>query len=248
VHRDISPRYLSRFDVTAIAAPYHAILTPGESAPLGHLQQAVHTDPWLLLDSHELLSRSAARAALGMADDESPIVAVLRSGRPPEERAADRVAQELESQLPRRARTVVLMPLNAQLDEFGSNRLVVWPLLKLLPGIDVLVGAGGYNTVQEARATATPLVAFAHPRLYDRQHRRLTPDERVLDRDQACARIHDHLCRQASRTARPQYRNGVHEAIAVIERHLMARARPGHTRTAAPGGPTRETQFDPLPR
>ena len=32
-----------------------------------------------------------------------------------------------------------------------------------------MIGSGGYNTINECKALGVPLIAFAQPRLYDRQ-------------------------------------------------------------------------------
>ncbi|MFP2900405.1 hypothetical protein ACLEQD_29190, partial [Corallococcus sp. 4LFB] len=98
-----------------------------------------------------------------------------------------------------------------------ASGLVLWPALAVLRGVDVLVGAGGYNTVQEARATGTPLVAWARPRLYDRQALRLTEAERVGDAAELEAKVASVL--QEAFHARPAaWDNGVHAAVEAIER------------------------------
>lgn len=95
---------------------------------------------------------------------------------------------------------------------------IIWPLLEVMAGIDVLVGSGGYNTVHEARTTATPLVALARPRKYDRQDLRLSRDESASDEADVLHRVAEHLARR-SVDARviPTYENGVHAAVALIE-------------------------------
>jgi len=41
--------------------------------------------------------------------------------------------------------------------------------MDLLPGVDLVVGGAGYNTVNECLACGVPLIARAWPRKYDRQ-------------------------------------------------------------------------------
>jgi hypothetical protein len=96
---------------------------------------------------------------------------------------------------------------------------VIWPLLEVMAGIDVLVGSGGYNTVYEARATATPLVALTRPRKYDRQALRLSPAERASDETDVICGVAEHLGRRLmSDRVIPAYVNGVHAAVELIER------------------------------
>ncbi len=96
----------------------------------------------------------------------------------------------------------------------------IWPLLEVMAGIDVLVGSGGYNTVHEARATATPLVALAQNRKYDRQDVRLLRAERAGDEDDLIRRVAKYLDSRSASLIRtiPNYPNGVHAAVEQIER------------------------------
>ncbi|RKG79084.1 hypothetical protein D7W79_11200, partial [Corallococcus exercitus] len=78
-----------------------------------------------------------------------------------------------------------------------------------------------YNTVQEARATGTPLVAWARPRLYDRQALRLREAEQVGDAAELEAKVASvlQLLLQEGPRARPgDWVNGVHTAVEAIER------------------------------
>ncbi|RYZ39950.1 MAG: hypothetical protein EOO72_08860, partial [Myxococcaceae bacterium] len=70
-----------------------------------------------------------------------------------------------------------------------------------------------------ARATGTPLVAWARPRLYDRQALRLREAERVGDAVELEAKVLSALLLQAGPRARPAaWVNGVHAAVEAIER------------------------------
>lgn len=100
-------------------------------------------------------------------------------------------------------------------------RVAVWPALAVLPGVDVLVGAGGYNTVHEARATGTPLVALARPRLYDRQALRLRPEERA-DSVRELEERAVLLARARPARGPGPYLSGTRDALARIERLLLS--------------------------
>ncbi|WP_233595669.1 MULTISPECIES: hypothetical protein [Corallococcus] len=221
VHRDLNPVYVERFDVARAVDAFDLLVVPGEDAPFAHHPRAVRTAPWLLLDADALLSREDARRRLGLEVTESrPVVAVLGCGRPEEVVDARDTAARLRGTLGARAEVRWLVPTAA--DGAGSpEALAVWPALAVLPGVDVLVGSGGYNTVQEARATGTPLVAWARPRLYDRQALRLTDAERVADAVALEARVAS-LLGGTTRKRPASYVNGVHVAVEAIERIALS--------------------------
>jgi hypothetical protein len=211
VHRDISPLYWQRFDLESFVAAYDLVLLPGERGPLARHRASVFTDPWLIRDADELLAPAAARARLGVAShDRRPLVLVSASGTDLEIDHARGLAARLGRLLPE-ALVRAVAP--------GSPANAVWPLLELLPGVDALVGAGGYNTVHETRATCTPLLAVPRRRVYDRQARRLRPAERLADEDLLVSRLTE-LLNGPSAPPRPppRYVNGVHAAVERIER------------------------------
>lgn len=218
VHRLVCTAYVERASLRTFAGHYDAILVPGERAPLDGHARAITTAPWLIRDAGELWDRDTARRALGVAGDE-PVVLVMGSGRDSEIRACAALAGRLRLALGQGASVRFAAP---------GHHICPWPLLPALPGVDVLIGAGGYNTVHEARATGVPLLALAQPRLYDRQAERLRPDERIASPDHALARVRALLAsgtRAAHTRSRPGYENGVHAAITAIERVTHARSR-----------------------
>ena len=216
VHRDLNPVYVERFDVARAVDAFDLLVVPGEDAPFAQHPRAVRTAPWLLLDADACLSREDARRQLGLHDgDARPFVAVMGCGRPEEVAEAQESAERLGAAFEGRAAVRWLVPTPHE------GGLTVWPALAVMWGVDVLVGAGGYNTVQEARATGTPLVARARPRLYDRQALRLTEAERVEDAGALEARVASllSLLLQAGPRERPSaWDNGVHAAVEAIER------------------------------
>lgn len=214
VHRDLHPDYVERFGLARFVDAFDRIILPGEPAPFAHHPLATSTPPWLVLDARELLDVPTARRRLGVPerDEASPVVAVLACGRREEVDECARLAETLQRGLGPRALVRLLAP-------DAPPRL--WPALAVMRGIDVLVGAGGYNTVQEARATGTPLVAIARPRLYDRQALRLRASERLARFDEALERVKPWLqAGSGNRRERPtpSYVNGTHEAVRLIER------------------------------
>jgi len=220
VHRDLNPRYVARFDLRSIADHYDRILIPGETAPLADAPHAVVTEPWLICDSGELLSADSARRTLGVEPhDPCRLAVVCGSGKPAELDDVAELSVQLQEHLgPGTA--VRLAVLGRSLPSATAElRVRCWPLLAALGVVDLLIGAGGYNTVQETRATGTPLLAYARRRLYDRQHRRLRRNERVDNDVEVMDRAATILGTASPREFSPalRYPNGVHDAVRNIE-------------------------------
>lgn len=215
IHRAIRPDYVAEMKLAEFAEHYHLILLPGEEAALAAHPRAVRTAPWLLCEATELLSREAARRQLRV-ESELPVVLVPAAGRP-EEVAGDRqLATRLAEELRGRAevRLALFSAMRPQSTELQT--IAAWPLLAVLPGVDIVVGAGGYHTVHEARAVGVPLLAQARPRKYDQQELRLRHDESAANDDELIARIKERLGTLPQRGA-PAYENGVHSAVDAIE-------------------------------
>jgi hypothetical protein len=223
IHRDLNPAYVERFDVARAVDAFELVLVPGEDAPFAGHARAARTAPWLLLEEEELKPRAEARARLGVTAGEArPVVAVMGCGTPEEAREAGAIASRLQARLGDAALVRWLVPpVSAAPPPSEALRVAVWPALAVLPGVDVLVGAGGYNTVHEARATGTPLVALARPRLYDRQALRLRPEERagsVRELEERAVL----LARARPARGPGPYVSGTADALARIERLLLS--------------------------
>ena len=208
VHRKLNHEYVIKCDLASAVRRFDLILVPGEKAPFASEKNARVTQPWLIRDSAELLTPCRSRIELGVeAGDHRPILVVCTTGQEREKRFFMDLAASLEALLPQWiVRTACIGS--------KSRGFSTWPLIRLLPGVSGLVGGGGYNLVNEARATNTPLLAFALPRRYDRQANRLCRNERVRHLDEVVERIvvrDKVLCM-------PSYSNGVHDAVDLIER------------------------------
>jgi hypothetical protein len=207
VHRDLEPRYVEERRIESfVAEHYDLLLAPGERGPLADMAECQQTAPWLMRDADELLARDEARAAFG-ATTAASLVLVSAAGRPEELPFLRAVADALASP----SRHVVFSSL-----AHGGH----FPLLERLAGVDVIVGGGGYHTVAEARATGTPLVGIALPRRYDRQARRLHGF--VVAYDEASLRDAVARALETDRSRCPSYVNGVHEALAALDRLVEA--------------------------
>ncbi len=200
VHRDLNPEYVRRFDLRAVAARYDSILLPGERGPLSDLKNTLFTPPWVNWESHQLWTREEARTRFQL--DERPAVAVLGSGRADEitelRRAHDELSRESSVQ-------------SCFIDPLAAATCPPQHIMLALRGFDLVVGQGGYNTTYEARACGVPLLAFARPRLYDRQALRLTEVERLDSTHAIVERCLDRLSNRRPRHT--GYENGAHAAV-----------------------------------
>ena len=223
VHRDLNRDYVEKFALREFAAAYDLILSPGETGPLRetpHFNNTAFesTCAWLMRDDCELLSTGDARTALYLQsphDDGLPVVGVFASGKPAEIAEMDAMASRLTVELKNAAAVRLFSPVRSRGD---AHSIEHWPALELFRGIDLVIGAGGYNTVHECRATQTPLFAFARERLYDDQSRRLAKSETVTNFEQMLNATRLKLERiKGTREEVLTYENGVHRAVEFIE-------------------------------
>lgn len=213
IHRDLNPKYVAQYGAEAVARNYDLILVPGESAAFDAMPQAIRTEPWLIRDCDELLPVAEARDILGVTDQSAPVVVVVGSGTESELQEMERLATELVSEFGSLSHIRFVAP---GLGDVAGHRLFVWPLLELMPGISILIGSGGYNTVNEARATGTHFIGIARERLYDRQERRLSKLGRLNRAADVAVRLNALLADRVESPTRPAYVNGVHQAVQSI--------------------------------
>lgn len=220
VHRDTVPKYINSADVLHVVGLYDHILLPGESAPLENRSNATRTEAWLIQDNDELHSAEDARRCLNVRDDSLPTCLVVLSGKPHERQAFSELSLRLNQELKGSAfvRVSGESP-EALASELSSIQIKYWPLMKILPAVDFLIGAGGYNTVREAEATGTPLLAIPQKRMYDQQSKRLNRSQRFSNQlqliDSLISQLKDFDPGQSS--SRAKYKNGTYEAVRKIE-------------------------------
>ncbi|MCP4175390.1 MAG: hypothetical protein GY758_31970, partial [Fuerstiella sp.] len=216
IHRDLSPKYCAAVDLVPSIREYDRLVMPGESAPFCDSSHAVLTAPWLMRDSQELLVPAAARKLLQVDSSTLPVVVVIGCGQPNEigrmRKAAVRLAEEFIFRAAIRFATLTDTAHRA-LSVEKSVTLHLWPLLQAIRGVDVVIGSGGYNTVNECVATRTPLIGIAQQRLYDRQELRLRSCNSLVKPGRLAEKLNEFLitARPHNRVA-PVYENGVHEA------------------------------------
>ncbi|MEP3478521.1 MAG: hypothetical protein ABJZ55_04680 [Fuerstiella sp.] len=223
IHRDLNPNYVEQHDVEAAVGAYDLIVVPGESAAFDTMLQAVRTEPWLIRDCDQLRSVAQSRTVLGATDQSKPVVVVMGSGTAAEIREMERLAAELDGKFGHRCQIRFTAP-NLSL---ANNRLSIWPLLEVMPGIDIMIGNGGYNTVNEVKATGTRFIGIARERLYDRQQRRLLQLGGLNKATDVAERLNELLVAGVKSSDKTTYVNGVHQAVRLIVQ-LVSNDSPNH--------------------
>ena len=222
VHRDLNPRYVDEVNLSQDLDFYDQLLVPGEPAPFQAHPRAQWTSPWLIRDDSELLDPAESRKTLGVTSDTIPVIAVLGCGKPAELAQMHTVATRLNKEFKFKAAVRFVSPRVGHSATVNCDEELVavqlWPFLKSLRGVSLVVGGGGYNTVYETRCTRTPLIGFAQPRLYDRQSERLRPDQIATSYEDVRKLVAQIVARSPSTpTGIPRYSNGVHQAVDMIE-------------------------------
>jgi hypothetical protein len=218
IHRDINPRYLNTIPISGLLDQYDLLLIPGEDAPFQSHWLARRTAPWFVRDANELFAVDEARVQLGIGNTVLKTIVVVGCGKLCELPAFRRLARQLQKVLQGKANVRFVCMDDTHHDPQGH--LSTWPLIRCMPAIDLVLGAGGYNTVNECRATHTPLLAVGQPRLYDQQANRLRASERAesIDelREKSIAMMNSSFATMRPPVT-PQFENGAHFAVREIE-------------------------------
>lgn len=158
---------------------YDALIVPHDDVaqvgPLPEPHKAHAVGPILIRDKKELLSRSAARQALGLPDDGLLFYASFGGGGDPESRRALDLTIAATQTLPDAHLLIGAGPLLRDVPAPAAKVKVLhgrYPMLDVLPAFDAAIAAAGYNTVHELlyAGVASALVPFG--RVLDDQHRR----------------------------------------------------------------------------
>ena len=131
----------------------------------------------LLRARAECLSREEARLALGAGGDE-PLVLALPSGDPGRQEELCRLLRKVCARVAPAARLAVISAELPACDEPGRRVAALYPAVRHLAAADVLVCAGGYHAVHEARLHGLVAIHLPQRRVYDDQHRRVAGSAR----------------------------------------------------------------------
>ncbi|HEX8551454.1 MAG TPA: glycosyltransferase [Abditibacteriaceae bacterium] len=197
---------------------YNLILIPHhegeEEIPFPDTARGVWTGPITIREPHELLSREAARAALGFAPDEILALVTLGGG-------GDCDLQQTRATFARaapgiNARWIATRgPLESAVEiDRTSDILEIWPLMPYLRAFDWALSATGYNTVAELQAAGVPSILWPFARDVDDQNARaqtLAAQGRALALSESNAE--KELPDALQRIARPETRRALQHAM-----------------------------------
>lgn len=163
VARRVREDFASEDPYRALLSMYDLVVEPDEQGA-----------PVLLRDREELPSRISARAALGVPGETPAILVTLGGGGDPTARAT--LPALLDPLLQRGWHAVVAAgPLYQGPERRGAG--ITWldryAMMELLPGIDVAISAGGYNSYHELLYTGVPAVFLPQAKLADDQEARV---------------------------------------------------------------------------
>jgi hypothetical protein len=238
VHRDINPDYVQQKNLHSfVAEHFDQIIVPGDGdrVPFATSSQVIHTCPWLVRNTDELLDMDSARSILRLNDNpQRQLIIVLASGRAEELEWYGQITRLLSQQFPTVDVRCLAMtcPNPCPVDYW----VAYYPAIALLWVADVVIGGGGYNTVYECQALGIPLIATPFQRLYDRQELRVNGGRSssrenfrselitvATNLDDVFSAVHDllkthHLANRVKQT--PQFVNGavdaVHQILAIL--------------------------------
>jgi hypothetical protein len=178
-------------------AVHFDLLLCAEVPPVTTAVPQVLCEPVLIRDVDELLSREAARQRMGIEDDQ-PVVLGVSSGDPEWEGQFFPLLEKIWRRRMPHAHLRLASPRRGE----GSE-----PLLERFNGIDLVIGASGYNLFHEAQACGIPAIYLPQPRRFDDQHWRAR-NARIAETPQALeALVITHLAALPRRRS-ADYRNG----------------------------------------
>ncbi|MBD0336781.1 MAG: hypothetical protein ICV62_14930 [Cyanobacteria bacterium Co-bin13] len=237
IHRDLSWDYVRSHHLPDfVARHYDSIIIPGEGAvPLASLPLAHPTPPWLIYGTADLAEAFQSQVSSPDQGPEGclssnpftgkrPLILVCAAGNAAEQAFFGTLTHQLQQAFPHTS----LRCLSASCPPGCPPALWLqaWPGLPWVAQATVVVGGGGYNTVYECAALKKPLIAFAWPRLYDCQARRLSRyGTQVSTNSEAIAQVNATL--QSPQNLQPPdpnprpctpYPNGATDAFRHIQR------------------------------
>lgn len=190
---------------------YDTIIATEDTANLPGTR-VVPCPPILIRDADELLPQVDARRRLGVYD-EAPLVVAISTGEAAWEEDFLALVHKVWHRLGEPGQLRVATP------HARPGAISHYPLFELMPGIDVIIGAGGYNLFHESRAAGVPAIFLPQPRRYDDQHWR-TQHTGLIDSPEALETALRHALTQPRKHI--AFTNGAALAAAEIMRLRQA--------------------------
>lgn len=172
--------------------------------PLGfEATGAGYAGPVVIRDPDEVLSREAARRALGHAD-ERPLILAVTTGTQPADQGLQGLCVRIAGRIGAAVRLVTPYPPGPLPAPYISH----FPLMEWLRAADLVVGPCGYNLFHETRTLGIPAVWVPQPRHYDDQFGRAEGGSVARSPEDLERRVTTVLSREAAVPGPLPYRNG----------------------------------------
>jgi hypothetical protein len=219
VHRDISPDYVSKYELRDyVSKNYELVINPGEAERPVLNDLAKSTSPWLIRDENEIRMIDAVKPGARRNHEKQRIV-VSMSGKEGQE-IFSRIAKSIRLEFPE-IELCCLAPAELSDKDLEETRLDYWPGMDVLSSADLVIGAAGYNTINECAALNVPLIACPLKRKYDRQLERSLASKAITasSLEQVLHHARAVLEKPAARTRNKEHRfeNGARQAVELIE-------------------------------
>lgn len=233
VHRDISPEYAKEFKLRVFVKKYYSMsIVPGEGLRPVLSDFSISTSAWLIRNCSELASRSLIRKQLKIKKEKAPFILICASGTSEELPFYLGLAEQIKKKFPE----ITLRCLSGFSESNSKTGLLMnyWPGIDCIHAADLVIGSGGYNTINECMALRTPLIALAQKRLYDRQLDRIKSSDAMLASSQSdVIKMLEHWLgsdtKQKDRPETVQFENGALTAFQQIEKLLAAKKSTGNS-------------------
>jgi len=177
IYRPMKQSFARRPDFQAMLPLYDAILVPDEEevshtiVPSAAKARVTHTGPVVCREAVELREREEARASLGVAPDALCVYVSAGGGGDPTSEARLERALAAIQQIPGAHAIVGGGPLYRGRRQHGPR--VTWlageRAIELMPGFDLAISAGGYNSFFELMFTGVPSLFWPQPKVADEQ-------------------------------------------------------------------------------
>ncbi len=174
ISRTLPADYVQEYSLPGMVNEfYDLVISPGELSPFHKLTMHCPAEAFLLLDANEIPSRISAAAAISR-NPERPLALVVASGNDFEIEHAIHITQVVQAQTD--CDVLVATPAELQFESGVDADAIVanvgWPLMRVLPAVDLVAGWGGYNLFWETQTLGVPAILANGKRKYDDQTNR----------------------------------------------------------------------------
>lgn len=174
VARMLREDYRLQMGIDEFVGEEYDMVVRAEKMPDNHLKHdnSVHAPNILVRSADEIPGRQRARDMLKVPRERFLVVALSTHQPLRADAFFQMVFRSLMKIGEKRAVIKFVSPYGEP--DPSSAHTSYFPMMELMPGIDALVGHGGYHLIHEAETLRVPFLVFPQEKLYDDQHARLS--------------------------------------------------------------------------